>query len=414
MLWVLAVFAALAVSYSFAAKLKYAPDEPAHFIYIRSLAISHAPPPIAHHDTPTEQSESTHEGHQPPLYYAIMAVPFALLRSAGASGNAIWRVLRLLNLSIGLIWIVSVYALAREFFGRPSYAVAAAAFVALIPTSSYMAGVINNEMLITLLFTCAMLPILRYFKTGSITPKSAAALGLIMGLAILTKAQGLLLVPMLLITAFAVWRRRHYASSAETFRSIAIAIGAATAICGWWFVRCWMLYGTPFPQSLNIPGLPRGLIDLVSTPYLCARLAFYSTCAVFGYFWAPFWVIWPFVSKMGPLVYVMGALTVLVLVGVVFRIRRGGVDARSLGLLLIAPLLVYVAWLRYTLFTDKWANLQGRLFLSVAAVVGIVWILGFDGLLVSDRSKRIGLAAGLALMLLANLTIIACAIRLYG
>jgi ABC-type uncharacterized transport system permease subunit len=116
---------------------------------------------------------------------------------------------------------------------------------------------------------------------------------------------------------------------------------------------------------------------------------------------------------MRPLIAVMSSLTLLVLIGLVARVRRGGVDTGSLVFLLLAPVTVYLTWLRYALFVDRWANLQGRLFLCVAAVVGIVWVLGLDGLATSDRARKIGAAVGFAFMLLANVGVIACAVTLY-
>lgn len=410
---ILVVFAALALTYSFVTRLKYAPDEPAHFIYIRSLATNHTPPPISHVDTPHEDSESTHEGHQPPLYYALMAIPFALLRGIGASDEVIWRVLRLLSLPVGLMWIVSVRALAREYFDRDSYALATAAFVALIPTSSYMAGVISNEMLITLLFTSAMLPILRYFKTGAVTPHSAAVLGVLIGLASLAKAQGLLLIPLLFVAALLVTRRRGYSTWLGTLRTLGIVLGVAAMVAGWWFIRCWIVHGTPLPTSLTEPVFKGGFGVLLLWPVSALSVIFYSTAAAYVYAWLPFWIIWPYVSTMMPTFWVLAALTVIMLTGLVIRVRRGKVDVRSLGILFLSPVLVYCGWLRYTLFVDKWANMQGRLFLSIAAVVGITWILGFDGLLSSARAKKIGAVAGVVGLLGANAGVIACAVSLY-
>ena len=414
-LLILLGFAALALSYSLATRLKYGPDEPAHFIYIRSLATELAPPPISHAVTPDENSTSSHEGHQPPLYYAIMAVPFALLRAFGASDDTIWRVLRLANIPIGVLWIWSVYLLAREFFGRDGHALAAAAFVAVIPTSSYTAGVINNENLISLLFTWAMIPILAFFKAGAMVPRSAAFAGLLVGLAMLAKAQGLLLIPLFALASLAVSRQSGYANWRRVLATFAIVVGVAIVVSGWWFARCWMVEGTVMPHSLYNPVVHGGFVDLAVSPGLGAQLVLRTTAAVYGYFWVPFWLVWPFAKSLMPIVCAISALTAIVLAGLVARIRRdNSIDRSSLAFLLAAPAITYVLWLRYTLVVDAMANLQGRLFLSVAAVVGIVWILGFDGLLRSERAKRAGLIAGLVVMLGANIAVIACAVALYA
>jgi hypothetical protein len=78
-----------------------------------------------------------------------------------------------------------------------------------------------------------------------------------------------------------------------------------------------------------------------------------------------------------------------------------------------APILTWALLIIYILKVDSGTNRQGRLFLSSAGVIGILWVLGFDGLLKSERAKRIGTIVGLGLMLLANFAVIGCAIALY-
>lgn len=413
MLAILAIFTALSVSYSFVTRLKWAPDEPAHFIYIRSLAQEHTFPTISHDVTPTEESDSTHEGHQPPLYYTLMAVPFALLKALGAANDTIWRVLRLLQIPIGLVWIWSVFALAREYFGNDRPALATAAFVALIPMSSFMAGVINNEMLISLLFTAAMLPILRFFKAGKIATRPAVSLGILMGLAILTKAQGLVLIAMLLLVALAICRRMEYKGCVCVLRSAGISLGVMLVVGGWWYARNWLLHGTLMPQSLDVP-IMASFVEALAYPgaFLYVVWGMATTCYV--YFFLPFWLVWKEAASPMPVFGVLMALTVAALAGFLLRVRRGGVDLRSAGMLVLAPVLTWLGWVRYVLMVDKEAMIQGRLLLSVAAIIGIVWIIGFDGLLKSAKSRKIGAAVGYALMLAVNVWIITCAAWLYG
>jgi len=410
---ILAGFAALSLTYSVATRLKYGPDEPAHFIYIRCIATTLSPPPIAHTQTPTEDSVASHEGHQPPLYYTVMAAPFAILRAFGASSDTIWRILRILGISIGVFWVYWVYRLALEYFHDDAYALATAAFVALIPNAAYTAGVLNNDLMIALLFTWAMVPILRYFRTERLSRHEAAGLGLIMGLAILAKAQGLILLPVFLVTSLAVCRRRGYANAGQVLAAAGIAVGVTALVSGWWFARCWMLYGTVMPQSLYNPILPDGMISLVLAPEPGARLIWMSCSAVFGYFWTPFWLVWKYLAWRYYF-WPIFALTGAVLVGGVLRLRRGGLDRPSLWLLVFTALMTWAMWLRHVLAVDKMANLQGRLFLSVAAIIGIVFVIGIDGWLPSARAKRVGVVVGLALMLIANAAVIACDIAFYA
>lgn len=410
---ILLAFVVLALGYSLTTRLKHGPDEPAHFIYIRSIATSFALPPIAHTETHTEHSASTHEGHQPPLYYAIMAVPYAALDFAGLPPEAIWRVLRLLNIALGVLWICAVYALSLTFFGRRDYALASTGFVALIPTSSYTVSVLNNEVCISLFFTSAMIPMLAYFRSGVMSNRSGVMLGLLMGLAILSKAQGLILVPLLLLAALLVSRRRHYANWSQVLRQIGVALGVAMIVSGWWFARNMVVHGAAMPHSLHNPVLLTGLMDVLVLPLKALTLAFIFTKLLFGYFWTPFWLAWPYVDFR---IYVapLALANVVMLVGLAGSLRRLGSEERSsFGYLLAAFLLTYLSWLRYVMVVDAKANMQGRLLLPVAAVVGVMWVLAFDRLLPGARAKRIGAVTGALVLLLMNAGMIGCAVATY-
>ncbi|MEN6357948.1 MAG: hypothetical protein ABFD83_12800 [Armatimonadota bacterium] len=407
---IIGLFVVLSLAYSFADRLKLGPDEPAHFIYIRSLAIEHTPPPISHTKTDSEEATSSHEGHQPPLYYALMAIPYALLNALGADQDTIWRVLRLLNIVLGAVWIYLVYLLCRAFFAEydpaaDRYALACAAFTALIPTASYMAAVVNNDILIALLFTWAMIPMLAFFRTGKLTVKSATLWGVIMGLAILTKAQGLVLLMMSVIAGICACGRTGWKNYKGILRTLGISLGMAILVSAWWFVRCQIIYGTPMPHSLYQPAIKGGLIQLIFM-HEAVELIWRTAGLLIGYFWLPYWLIekhLPFIPYLKALCFPI----VFWLVGLIIRIRRkGSVDWRSLCLLCIAPVITYVSWMQYALTVDWGTNLQGRLLLPSAAVIAIASILGADGWLKSVKAKKIGFAVGCAIMLIVNILVL--------
>lgn len=412
---IIGLFILLSLAYSFADRLKLGPDEPAHFIYIRSLAISHTPPAIAHAETHYENSSSSHEGHQPPLYYAIMAVPYAALNALGVEQNAIWRVLRLLNIVLGAVWIYFVYLLCHAFFVRSDdqtgysqekYALAATAFVATIPTAPYMAAVVNNDILIALLFTWAMIPMLAFFRKGKLTIKSAALWGVIMGLAILTKAQGLILVPMIVLAGICVCRRTGYKNFVDVARTVGIVFGVAALISGWWYLRCWMIYGTPMPHSLYNPVINGSFVTLLFYPLETIKLFWTMAVSLFGYFWLPYWLVqenlpWPRYYM------ILNILGLIWLAGFIFRLRRScDIDKRGLCFMLVCPITICATWIHYVLMVDKGANLQGRLLLPSAAVIAIASILGVEGWLRSAKAKKAAFAIGCAVMLIINIFVI--------
>lgn len=406
---VLTVFTVMAAIYACVTRLKWGPDEPAHFIYIRSLAVDFSLPPISHEETKDESSASSHEAHQPPLYYAVMAIPCAVMRALGVSSDLTWRILRLLNVPLGILWLLGVYALGMEFFGDRAKATAATAFVALIPMSSYTTGVVNNENLISPLFTWSMVYLLAYFKSGAISKRSALTLGLLIGLAVLTKAQGLVLIPMMLIVSIAVLRRDDYRDWTAVVGSLAIVLGAALVVSGWWFVRSWLVNGDLVPVSLYHPAFPAGLPMVFAAPGIVLAASIGATCLTYGHFWIPYWMVQQFVSYMSCF-YVLAALSVFVVTGFIRRmLMRNGVDRRSVALLLCAPAMVYLAWLRYALFVDSGTNLQGRLFLCVAAVVGIVWVLGIEGLTRWEKVRAALRCTAYAAFMCASVAIILAA-----
>lgn len=405
-------YIALALSYSFADRLKLAPDEPAHFIYIRSIATSFEPPPISAGETNSEESSASHEGHQPPLYYALMAIPYALIKGLGASSDIIWRILRLLTIPIGACWIYAVWKLTREFFGSDGYALAATGLTALLPTASYAAGIVNNDILVAFLFTSGLTAVLRYFKTGGMSLKSGALLGVVIGLAALTKAQGLILLPIFLSAALLVCTREHRTNLRKVVWNAAVVSISAFIICGWWFIWRWMEYGTPFPHSLYNPVRPGVIAAFAIEPRIMFELLGFLAARLWGHLVAPFWLLKGCVSWMGYF-YTLSGVTLVALAGFVLRLRRNNsLDRRSLWMLVFAAALQYLLYVHYVLTVDLGATDQGRLFLSVAAVVSVCLVLGFDGYLCSARARMIAAAVGAAALLALNAYVITCAVGL--
>lgn len=411
---VLIVFAVLSASYSFVTRLKYGPDEPAHFIYIRSLACDFALPPLSTEVTPTQESTSSHEAHQPPLYYALMAVPFAVLDALGASDVVLWRVLRLLNIPLGVVFLLGVYALAFEFFRDSHRALVTVSLAALLPTACYTAGVINNENLVSPLFTWSLIPLLMYFRSGTMARQSSLWMGLLIGLSILAKAQGLVLVVLLMVASVAVLRRESYRNWRPVLATTSIVLGVALLVSGWWFVRSLMVYGEMMPQSLYNPAFPDGLVAALVVPGQFLAVAFSATCLTYGHFWIPYWLIQPCVAFLDYL-YPLCAVTFVMLVGLVLAIRKQReLDRRGLGFLLLAPVMVYLLWLRHALVVDMGANMQGRLFLCVAGVAGISAVLAIEGLVRGRVSGGVIKALAMGVLVVANAAVLVCARVLYS
>lgn len=412
---VMVLFTALSVAYSLVTRLKWGPDEPAHFIYIRSIARDLALPRVSHAETRDESHVSTHEGHQPPLYYALMAIPFAVLEAAGASNESIWRILRLLNIPLMLLWLGGVYVLAHDFFGGRRSGLLVAGLVALIPTSAYTAGVINNENLISPLFTWSLVYLLAYFRTGALTRRGAVVLGLLIGLAVLAKAQGAALLALLMLAGLAVLRRGSYRNWRSVLSTLFLAYSAAAVVCGWWFVRNLALYGCLIPQSLHNPVFTRGLADVFAYPGLVLKAALSASQFTYGHFWVPYWLVDESLCTFPSYFNALAFLSDIALIGFVIGVvRLRSLDRRSLAFLFAAPVIVYLLWLYHALFVDRGANMQGRLFLSVAGVIGIACITAVEGLSIRRVVRYALLAVLFAGLIAANVAVILSAAARYS
>ncbi|OQA14949.1 MAG: hypothetical protein BWY63_03043 [Chloroflexi bacterium ADurb.Bin360] len=120
-----------------------------------------------------------------------------------------------------------------------------------MPEFLFMAGSVNNDNMITLLSTWSLVLMLQLLRTG-LRWWQPLALGLLSGLAALTKASGLLLLPLACLSIGVAYWQSHTPKQVQlmkTLKSLAPHWGSAIAIfmlvAGWWFARNWQLYGDP-------------------------------------------------------------------------------------------------------------------------------------------------------------------------
>jgi len=188
-----------------------------------------------------------HEGWEhfhPPLYYGICAAIWSLLRWLEPE-----RVLQVLSLTFSLLGLAAAWvswAIARMYFPDRGLAqVAAPAFVLFLPVHIYTAPMIGNEGLNTILCSVALLLLLRTLQTERV--HFAAALGVTLGLGMLTKATTLVYVGacagVLALSALRSGRTRR------AFLNLSVVGGLVLVIAGWFYARSAWTYGTPFQMG---------------------------------------------------------------------------------------------------------------------------------------------------------------------
>lgn len=379
------VYIGLSVASALVTKLRYGPDEPAHFIYVREIGEHLRLPGLSHEETHEISLHSSHEAHQPPLYYVLAAVPYFVSRSLGADVNGAWLVVRLFTVLLGAGWIYFLYRLSREFLAKGRItAVVAAACVGLLPLSTYIGGVVNNDVLISMLFTAGLWLIIRAIRRDEINRKSAFQIGIVSGLAVLAKSPGLFLLPVIAAAGLIIARRRGWKDSIPTLGNAAIAILVAVFVSSIWFVRNWYVHGTFIIQSLHNPLDQSDGLGVTGWIFVIQLI----TDQLFDYFWTPFWLVKDFID---PLLYhsLLMAFCVFVAVGVLAHLR-GCRCSRSTEpycrsdawvLMALPGALIYIFLFRHTLWVDRGALQQGRLLLPAAGILAVAIIIAFKTLI---------------------------------
>jgi len=259
-------YLSLAVLYAVHVPIWNAPDEPAHYNFIRTIAVDHRLPVLvpgdydqaeiarltSDHFRPGESIDGLrYESHQPPLYYLLEAPIF--LATARASRPVQVVALRLVTALIGALVILATYRLASLVFPKPaSYPLAAAAFVAFLPMHLFMDAAIDNDALVELLL-CLVLIVLVDDLIKPREPRNDLLVGVAAGLAALTKLDGGISA-VLIVVGFA-GSALLAADRARALRRVPLRVIraglVALLISGWWFVRNVVIYGLGDPFALR-------------------------------------------------------------------------------------------------------------------------------------------------------------------
>ncbi|MFN8535567.1 MAG: glycosyltransferase family 39 protein [Dehalococcoidia bacterium] len=308
---ILAAFVAIGLVYLIATPPFEASDEIWHYPFVQYLQRGIGLP--VQQPRP-EDNLARQEGGQPPLYYAIGAAltfwadggppgsgiepnPHAMVGVPLTPGNKNlalhtandrWSgaglavlIIRFASLMMGAasIWLVHRLVLLC-LPAAPNLALGAAAIAAFTPEFLFISAAVNNDNLMTLLGLLGVERIRAAVVAPS--PRRSALLGIVLGLAALTKLTGLGLLPLAAgALLWAAWRRR---SVRWLMLHGVIAFGVAAGIAGWWYVRNVVLYGEPtglsmFLRIVNTRNPPPPIWELVAGEIEGFRISFW---ALFG------------------------------------------------------------------------------------------------------------------------------------
>lgn len=408
-----------------------APDEPAHYNYVKYLTTTGQFPVLHPGDYPHAYLEEIkarsfppdmpiepirYEFHQPPLYYALAAPIYAL------TGGALLP-LRLFSVALGAGIIVAAYAIARRALPvAPWIALGAAAFVAFLPQHLATVSQVGNDVLAELLAALVLLILIASPCPGEPwTLGRRVGLGLLLGLTLITKTTAYVVLP--LVLAVMIWR---WVCERASFRRISLDAatvwGPALLIALPWYARNVAIYGWP-----DVLGLMRHddvvVGQLRTATYLAQNGAgeYVERLSEFTFksFWGVFGWLGIFMDSRSYLA--LALITLIVLGGLLFRAliwpRRGGSAAKRAAYApVVAPMeaganRTLLVLMLFTLLAYGWYNVQfvqhqGRYLFTALIPVAIGFAIGWDEA-ISPRTARwlAGglLALGLALAALALL-----------
>lgn len=299
----------------------------------------------------------------PPLYYAVNAAITTLV-----PGSVHWHYdqyvwfLRFLSALMLLPVPILAWATTRRLVGGDGPAARTAPFVPLlVPGFVRIGASVNNDNLLALIAGLIMVTAIP-IALGDTGRRRAVKVGVLMGLAALTKVFGLVFLP-IVAGAYVVARLRHRSPGALSSAAIA---GSVAFVCGgWWYARNRLVYGVFQTNGFGKAALQR--IYAGARPPASDALGRWWDGFSSGMpkrFWADIGVLEP-PQLTG---WVVSLMTVLLFVAIVVAVVRGARTAprrRDLVAFAAAPLVLVtlgVAWQTYREFarTGYPGGMQGR------------------------------------------------------
>ncbi len=358
---ILFLFTLLTLYNSVTLPLGEAPDETDHYQYHRFVARSGHPPL-----TPAEREDAGFKGGLAPLYYWLTAWPVALVGENAApdvrrvdarperhiptdglgfnhvlhtldeswpwQGQILaWHLVRLLSLPMAWLTLIAIYALARCLFPQQTMiALLAVAFVALLPRFVISSAVINDDNLVFALIALLLLVQVMILQ-GDHRPRLLAALGALLGLALVTKYLSLILLPEILFTLMIFGIAARKIGQKQRLTALLAFALALLLTAGPWlgfillrFNRVAELGLIPgLAASLGEPQITEGLVGLLSGQAVRPPAATYTFGEWIGLLYRSFWFEYGWMNIFAPAwVYgFYGLFTALALWGLTRKIR---------------------------------------------------------------------------------------------
>jgi 4-amino-4-deoxy-L-arabinose transferase-like glycosyltransferase len=189
------------------------------------------------------------EMYQPPLYYLIAAASLSACGLSVDDPMSIY-VLRWLGAFFGIAHFILVYLSVRILLPVRA-ALIGLLVAAFLPMHLYLAHYVTNELLSAALATAALYLCLRLLSSDTQHTWQFVWVGLALGAAMLTKATGVLLLPVVIA---AIVGKLAYARVpiAISLRNLGLLLAICFVVCGWHYARIWLSFGTPLLGNWDV------------------------------------------------------------------------------------------------------------------------------------------------------------------
>jgi hypothetical protein len=201
-------------------------------------------------DRPADNGSFNQMPQHPPLYYEAMAAVVRVDRAVTGGTSSWfeeWHRARLASFAPLVALPLLCWSAARRLGAAPPASVGASAATLAVPQLFHVTTGINNDALLVAL-GAVLAWLLAGVLAGRLGQSTAVAVGVVTGLALLTKGFAVVF-PVWVAVVYGVAARRH-GREVRTAVSRLVTAGLVTSIvAGWWWVGNFARHGTPVPTT---------------------------------------------------------------------------------------------------------------------------------------------------------------------
>lgn len=396
--WLFGLFLFLALLYNCVVPLGEGPDEAGHFAYLLFLAKEGRLPLQS-----STASDVPGEGHQPPLAYLLLMPTVKWLPRSeqqvslranphfvwqgGKEGSAFlrssreywpwegytlaWHLARFCTTLLGLLTLIGLWGIAKRFFGDENRAFLTVSLIAFQPQFIFTMALVTNDALLSTLSTILFGLCLAGEKEKITTYhyfRWAISLGIVFGLALLTKQSAFLLGPLVF---WSIWHREKNPWRAKLLATLCW-LGMTLLLAGWWYLRNWQLYGDPL-------GLATFQATFKTQPFAWASLTAWQEALtqLHSSFWAQFgWLSLPVPPEVSTFYTTLEIGALFGLLKYLPRLRKGeNLKGCKFFPLFLLPLLNFL-WLLSFVQTAGLVAWQGRFLFPALPALALLLAAG--------------------------------------